>query len=452
MRRRKFLIAAAAAAALGGGYCAPRILRSWKWSARLSALPDMDYLREAAGQVIAASRVQPGQSVAGSPANTTGAPLIRPGGRADYPACWVRDFAMSLDCGLIPAAEIHHHLRLFARTQNGPQERRLRSRGVIPPFAIADHINFDGGAVFYPGSYSPGDAQGGGAAGVLPPVDDHYYFVHTASCLYRIARDPAFLAERVNGLPMLDRLINAFDAPASDETTGAVTTDTRRRAVGFGFFDSVFMTGAMLFATLLRYQAARELAELCRAVGRVEDITRLNQIADRIAAHLPDVFSSAEGWLKASTGFSPQPDVWGTLFALRMKILPDEIAARARACVAQAVRDGTIEYRGAVRHVPTTHDAGPRTAWQSSVADYNTYQNGAYWHTASGWLVSALREQDKALAQQVLDRYLAHLRSQDFRRGDDFGAPWECFGRDGAAQQNPVYMTSVTLPLAVLSG
>src|SRR5688500_3450756 len=49
----------------------------------------------------------------------------------------------------------------------------------------------------------------------------------------------------------------------------------------------------------------------------------------------------------------------------------------------------------------------------------------------------------------VFKQYIAHLREQDFRRGDALGAPWECFGRDGAARQNPVYMTSVTLPLGV---
>ena len=30
------------------------------------------------------------------------------------------------------------------------------------------------------------------------------------------------------------------------------------------------------------------------------------------------------------------------------------------------------------------------------------------------------------------------------------GAPWECFGIDMANTMNPVYMTSVTLPLGVL--
>ena len=80
--------------------------------------------------------------------------LITPGG--NYPALWTRDFAMSLDCGLIGPAEILPQLRLIARCQNGDKERRLQSGGIVPPFAIVDHVNLAGGAVFYPGTCSSG--------------------------------------------------------------------------------------------------------------------------------------------------------------------------------------------------------------------------------------------------------------------------------------------------------
>ena len=49
---------------------------------------------------------------------------------------------------------------------------------------------------------------------------------------------------------------------------------------------------------------------------------------------------------------------------------------------------------------------------------------------------------------KVFDEFIAHLREQDFRKGAEFGAPWECFGKNRAARQNAVYMASVTMPLA----
>ena len=45
---------------------------------------------------------------------------------------------------------------------------------------------------------------------------------------------------------------------------------------------------------------------------------------------------------------------------------------------------------------------------------------------------------------------LAHLRAQDFRKGPGHGAPWEGYGPNGQARQNPVYMASVALPYGIL--
>jgi hypothetical protein len=80
----------------------------------------------------------------------------------------------------------------------------------------------------------------------------------------------------------------------------------------------------------------------------------------------------------------------------------------------------------------------------------NTYQNGAYWHTASGWLIEQLWKEDRKLALQIFGEMITHLRTQDFRKGPGHGAPWEAYWRDGQARRNAVYLTSVALPYAIL--
>ncbi|MCZ7636178.1 MAG: hypothetical protein M5U12_09155 [Verrucomicrobia bacterium] len=205
------------------------------------------FLRELAAATLESARIPPGASRGGMGPNRTGLTIISPGG--NYPALWTRDFAMSLDCGLVPPAEIRAHLWLIAGCQNGPQERRLQSGAIIPPFAIVDHINLAGGAVFYPGTYSAGEDQGAPPWGPLPPIDDHFYFIHIAYALWRDTREAGFLDETINDLRLMDRLERAFHAPASDPVTGAATTTRERRAVGFGFQDSVQLVGAMSFAT-----------------------------------------------------------------------------------------------------------------------------------------------------------------------------------------------------------
>ena len=187
------------------------------------------FLKELATATIESARVKPGQSRGGTGPNGTGITLITPGG--NYPALWTRDCAMSLDCGLISAAEILPQLRLIARCQNGEKERRLPSGGIIPPFAIVDHVNLAGGAVFYPGTYSAGEDQGAPPWGPLPPIDDHFYFIHIAYTLWRDTGDAKFLHESIGDRSLLDRLERAFSLTRfrSENRRGGNDQGTSRR-------------------------------------------------------------------------------------------------------------------------------------------------------------------------------------------------------------------------------
>jgi hypothetical protein len=415
----------------------------------------LEFLRELAAATIESARIRPGQSRGGMGPNVTGLTLVSPGG--NYPALWTRDLAMSLDCGLMEPREILPQLRLLAQCQHGARERRLSSGGVLPPYAIVDHVNLAGGAVFFPGTYSAGEDQGAVPWGPLPPIDDHFYFIHIAYALWRQTGDAGFLEEKVTDLTLFERLERAFQSPAVDPRTGTATTTRERRAVGFGFQDSVELVGAMSFATLLRYRAAQQLAALCALKGKATAAAGYQQIARQIAGHFGSVFADPagqDGWLLAATEVGRQPDVWATLFALHLGILPAVAAERARRTVVDAVRapGHTIEYRGAVRHVPSNRYCRPDRCWEAGGGAVNTYQSGAFWHTPTGWLIEAIAPSDPKLARAVGDRYIDHLREGDFRKGIDHKAPWECFGLEMAGAQNPIYMTSVTLPLAVLGG
>jgi hypothetical protein len=415
---------------------------------------DLRFLHQMTRDVVEASRVRRGQRIGTSSANTTAQTLIRPGGWDCYPAMWVRDFSMSLDCGLITAEEAHDHLKLIASRQNGAATRKLRSGAIVPPHAIPDHINFDASAVFYPGTMSAGEDQGGEPFGILPPADDHYEFVHIAYRLWQMTGDARFLDEPVEGMTIGQRLGRAFAVPRTDDSTGGMfTTSASDRAVGFGFCDTVYLTGSILFPSLLRYRAARELARMSHQTGR-EIVPGAPEIATTMASHFGKVFMdpSGSGWLLAATEVGRRPDVWGTLYALTLGVLSGDEARAARDAVIHALSAGTITFQGAVRHIPTDHDASSSSAWDrvASGVAINTYQNGAYWHTPTGWLIAAIAKYEPVMAGRMFGAYLSHLREQDFRKGRPFGAPWECIGPGGKANQNPLYMASVTVPLGVV--
>ena len=417
---------------------------------------DLAFLREMTRDVVEASRVPPGSNGGGRwpLTNTCGFALITPG-KDTYTAYWVRDFSMAVDSGFVTAEELRNHLLLTCKAQNGPADLALANGLHVPAWAIPDHINYDGRASFYPGTYSSGHDQGSGACGRVPPIDDHYEFVHIAYTYSKVAHDVGPFSVEVNGTTVFERLERAFASPTTDPKTGLAQTTEADRAVGFGFCDGETHTGKLLFASLLRYRAAGELAELAKALGHRERVAAYRQVQKILRPNLARTFADPagkDGWLRASTGLSGQPDVWGTLFALHLGVLDRAQASAARKTVADALRRGTITLEGGVRQVPTDRDFSKTTAWERSMCAVNTYQNGGYWHTASGWLIGALWKSDRALALQVFSEMLAHLRAQDYRKGAGHGAPWEVYGPNGKGRQNAVYMASVALPYGILKG
>ena len=408
----------------------------------------MLFLRDLAADVVEASRVRPGQSVAGQGPNTTGGTLIRPGGRQCYPALWIRDFAMSLECGLVQADEAEHALRLTARCQ-AKEDWHTPSGSLVPRGAIADHITFDGQPIYFPGGLVY--AEQGQPFGYYPCLDDHFYFVEIAWHLAVTCRRGALLLqEEIEGITLLERLALAFAVPTLGPESQLVWCDEARRGVSFGFTDIVVHTGSLLFCSLLRYRAAGRLADLYRLCGATEKEGVYRRLAAAVADEIRRTFADESGLLRASTGKSAQPDAWGSAFAVYCGALPPEDEKGVVAALVQALEAGTLAWQGNIRHVPTDRDFGDASMWQETVNDQakNTYQNGAYWNTPTGWVCYALAQRDEAAARRLAVEYVDQLRVGDFRRGEAYGAPFECIHPAGDHRQNPVYLTSVTCPLA----
>jgi hypothetical protein len=423
---------------------------------------DVRFLAELTDATIESARVYPDQETVGEHEgqsipvkNALGFTAIRPAGLKAYPAIWIQDFTMGYSSGFVSIEEGLGHLRLIAACQNGQDERRLTSGAIIPPFAIADHINLDGSAVFYPGTYSSGPDQGGEPWGVCPPLNNYYDFIWLAYMIWQDTGDDGLFAETINVLPLLERLKLAYEVPPVDEETGTVFTTEEHRAVGFIFCDQTYMTGQMLMPTLERYRAAVQLSEIHTALGDSESAQRYQQDAELIRANTEKVFRSPDdnsGWLLASTGVSSQAFVWGTLYAIYLDILSPEVRKRAIEQVLKDLENGQIMCEGALRHVPLDGDASATSAWEKSITPHNRYQNGAFWHTPTGWLIAVLEADYPQHAKTAFDDYITHLRKNDFRQGEPYGAPWECFGWEGKAEQNPAFVPSVSLPYGVLFG
>jgi hypothetical protein len=417
---------------------------------KYSILSDSDYkfLEVLTKEVVDSSRIVQGQIVSRQfGPNNTGGILIRPGGRDCYPSFWIRDYAMSLESGFINREEQKHMLLLTASTQS---DQTLITKGgsMIPYGAIADHIRIDNGLpIYFPGTYSY-TGQGNKKFGMVPPYDDQFFFIHMAWYYIRTTGDTEILNGIINDVTLMKRLEIAFNVPPSRPGNQIVYTTDDFRGVDFGFRDVIEITGDLCFSSILKYQASIELAEIFEMISNKSKPEYYRSIAEKIKIAIPELFLDQRGMLLASTGKSKQADVWATGLAVYLNILEGESGELASRVLADAYKKGFLAYNGNIRHILTSDDYNGSTAWEVSIAKKNTYQNGAYWGTPTGWICYAIAKTDPAFARKLAAEYVDDLRQNDFRKGGRYGAPYECFHPSGYSQ-NPVYMTTVTCPYTV---
>lgn len=406
---------------------------------------DLLFLKKLTKDVMDSSRIPPGQFISAEfGANNTGGPLIRPGGRNAYPSFWIRDYAMSLETGFVTLAEQKHMLNLTAATQCD-QAWITKGGSMVPAGSVADHIRIDNSLpIYFPGTYSY-EGQGTKEFGMTPPYCDQFYFIHMAYYYVKSTGDKKMLTEKIRGIPLIDRLEMALKVVPSRTDNSLVYTNDAFRGVDFGFRDAVEITGDLCFASLLKYQAAKEMADLFLELNNKSKADGYQLVAQKIRQAIPLIFSDERGMLLASTGKSRQPDVWSTALAVYLGVLEGENRQKASGALTNAYKAGTLAFKGNIRHILTSDDFNEKTAWESSLAAKNTYQNGAYWGTPTGWVCYTIAFTDLQAAKRLAKEYIDDLRENDFRKGGKSAAPYECFHPSGNLQ-NPLYLTTVACP------
>ena len=408
---------------------------------------DLTFLEEMVKDVMEASRIYPGQKISKDfgPNQTEGI-LIRPGGRTSYPAFWIRDYAMSIETGYVSEKEQKHMLVLTASTQSDSLIWTKWGTS-IPKGSIADHIRIDDGKpIYFPGTYSF-ENQGEKKWGMQPPFCDQFFFIQMAYFYVKSFPKTIQLTNEIKGVKLIDRLEMAYQMPPSDTRSHLVQVDETNRGVDFGFRDAIYITGKLCYASLLKYQAAKQMAYLFAKMGNKSKALRYQQEANILKISIKGTFIDARGMLRASTGISAQADVWATSLAIHLGVLTGQSRLKAAQYLRDSYLRGELSQKGNVRHIIKSDDFSSTTAWEKSVVPINTYQNGAYWGTPVAWVCQAIAFVDLPSAQKLAKEFIQELREGDFRKGDTFGSPWECF--NDKLTQNPVYLTSVAVPLII---
>jgi len=226
------------------------------------------------------------------------------------------------------------------------------------------------------------------------------------------------LAKALNSLPLRSDLV--WIDPSSPHSA-------------YGFTDCIAKTGEELFSSLLLYEARVKMAELYRATGRMDEARVHEAEAGRVKKALERLWSG-EGYFFAASEDCRQPDVWGSACSVWIGAVDIQRALEISHWLSSQF-DRIVKW-GQVRHLPEP------CVWEKTLTKVKpgTYQNGAYWGTASGWVAYAISLTDRQLAERMVISLVEFCESE--------GKAWECVNLD--YRKCPDYVATLACPSALV--
>lgn len=311
-----------------------------------------------------------------------GTVLYTPDGRGNYAALWTRDFAYMVEYAgdLMPAEQVGACIRYLIKGQ--------REDGVVP-----DRVRPDGVPVYVAGPES--DPLG------EPNLDNPMFLVFASDAyLKRVPsnRRKSLFAE---WSPALDTGMRWVPRSAQ----GLVFNNPEKPHSPYGFTDCIAKTGELLMESLLYWRACKQMANLHRQCGERKQAEEYLRRARQVEQNLGRLWDEKAGAFLAASVHCRQVDIWGNAYALAIGFP----LGKRRATVQQALMRRYEDYmwKGQVRHLFQGE------YWERLLTPVprDRYQNGAYWATASGWVMQAIHPVNPQLARLTFEELMA-----DFQR------------------------------------
>ena len=274
-----------------------------------------------------------------------------------------------------------------------------------------------------------------GAAGIDGAVDNPLFEVDVAYRTYMNTRDPTLLNKTLsNGSTLVNGLVTLMNGvPRSN---GMVYVSS---GIGYGFQDTVSITGNDFYCSLLDVQASNQLAALLTAAGNTSAAATWTAAANTETSKIQSTFwNSSDGMFHASTGTcSNNVSVWGSAFAATLGVATSSQASS----IANYFNNNysNLVVAGQIREIPSP------TYWASSWESQGTAQNGGYWGLPGGQFNTVLATVNPTLAKQTLLDYTNFLYSPAPSQAHP-GPEWT--SSSSVASGARYYCANVTMPLA----
>ena len=250
--------------------------------------------------------------------------------------------------------------------------------------------------------------------------------VFIASLIYDLSGDKAFVREE---LPYLEKLV-----VNTDRRDGLAWCAEDFNRVGFGFHDSIHMTGHLAYCSVLFYDAAVRASRLCKAVGASPKA--FDEVAKGVKDNFVRTFWTGE-YLKASDGLcSGQYDVMAAGYAVSCGLITGKTAKKVVESFYQY--NDELQSHGFYKYVPEKYYYKPEQVWESGNCVYPTgiYQWGAYWTVGSPHIIGAIL---KVKGHEAADPIIRDMIQYVFASG---GLMEECRSRDNTYHKAVHYVQS----------
>ena len=207
---------------------------------------------------------------------------------------------------------------------------------------------------------------------------------------------------------------------------GLAYADPQNPPIGFGYFDSIKVAGWELMSSLVLMRGLERAVVLFEGDIAADVREHWAQLANGIRANLYRLYDAKIGGYVEGSRIGYQFSVWGN------GLIYSLATPEAKTKIVQFYRDHqrAIFLRGCTRQIAEPGWAGNGPG--------DSYQNGGFWATGTGYALPALADQDPTFAVLLAEELVQNLPKINF-------AEW--IGPDGNPAGAQRFLGSVSLPL-----
>lgn len=279
---------------------------------------------------------------------------------------------------------------------------------------VPDRVEFDGLAVMSPGNAGAAPLSLGMPLHLPSAWTRYLQYAASFGCDIPRKRDWARIIRR------------SFDlVPYSRDL---VYSDPQTRMVGFGFHDSIRLTGMELMSSLITYRGLQRAAAFFADV--IDDGVRegWRQRAEALRANLYRLYDVEAGGFVGGSREGRMVSVWGSGLAYSL--------------ATQQQRVGIINYllkhRESIFLRGCTRQTAAPGGWSGQAGGY---QDSGFWAVGTGFVLPALADGAPDFAEELARELLANIESLDY-------AEW--LDPQGGPRGARHFLASVAMPLLAL--